>query len=162
MDRIINGANEYFHWNATSFDEAYRYPDKIFNIIGNRIVTIMLLSHRYVVFCISKGIKIGKRERTKSLVSIYRWLGLLSPILYFIFALNCFDQCTDMQCYLQITFGIAAVLNVSSEIFLVQNLSMNWFSKIQYPSCLVFCKNNDGLCECMWIDKTSPVLNRSE
>lgn len=130
MDRIINGANEFFHWNATSFDEAYRYPDKLFNFIGKRIEVRHKLCYAFIdmLSFLSKGIKIEKRERIKSLVSIYRWLGLLSPVLYFIFALNCIGQCTDMQCYLQIAFGIAAGLNVSPEIVLVHNLSHDDFS----------------------------------
>lgn len=59
-----------------------------------------------------------EREKQNPLMFIYKWLGLLSPFLYFIFALNCITECEDVECYLELLFGVVAGINVIGHVLL--------------------------------------------
>lgn len=46
------------------------------------------------------------------------WLGLLSPLLYLIFAWAASEKCADRNCYLEVIMGIAGGMNVLNMAFI--------------------------------------------
>lgn len=112
----ISELKKYIPGNATTFGEAYRYPDKLFKIFGIFCVCFPTLASGFSNDFIS-GIVIESHEKRNPWATAYKWLGLLSPLLFLIFALNFDGNCHHVQCYMEICFSTAPGLNVSGKSY---------------------------------------------